>query len=165
MLGDFDPREEGKCEPDYWFLNAEESRYLDFRTKTWRRSYGLESTYTSNNLVTPLIDGATYMADLFHQLNDMDDDGYVYMVGWQFTPNQYLLEKDAKIDNPSEGGALLITAPRLTELLEGLIGRGVDVRVVGQPLWSSPAIAGAIGVGLVYGKGMRVSTNASPTIR
>lgn len=43
--------------------------------------------------------------------------------------------------------------------------RGVDVRVVGQPLWSSPAIAGAIGVGLVYGKGMRVSTNASPTIR
>lgn len=43
--------------------------------------------------------------------------------------------------------------------------RGVDVRVVGQPLWSSPVVAGAIGLGLVYGKGMRSPTNVSPTMR
>lgn len=139
MLGNFDPREEGKCHPDHWFLTADESRYLDFRSKTWRRSYGLEGAYTSNNLVTPLIDGATYMADLFHRLNDLDDGDYVYMVGWQFTPDQYLLEKDAKIDNPSDDGALLIPAPRLTDLLAGLIRRGVDVRVMA--FWPSTLLA------------------------
>ena len=143
MLGNFDPRELDKCEPDYWFLNEDDSRYLSFRAKAWDRSYDLTGAYTSDNLVTPSIDGAAYMGDLFHRLSDLNDGDYVYMVGWQFTPDQYLLEKDAQIDNPSddETAPLLIPAPHLTELLEGLIASGVDVRAMA--FWPPTVLASA----------------------
>lgn len=141
MLGNFDPRELGKCEPDYWFLNENESKYLDSRSKTWSHHYEITGAYTSDNLITPLIDGATYMGNLFPRLSGMDDGDYLYMVGWQFTPDQYLLEKDAKIDNPSdsEEAPLLIPATHLAELLEELIARGVDVRVMAY--WPSTILA------------------------
>ncbi len=141
MIDNFDPRELDKCAPDYWFLNEDDSKYLATRAKKWNYDYELAGTYTSDNLVTPLIDGATYMDDLFHHLIDLDHDDYVYMVGWQFTPDQYLLAKDAKIKNPatSDNAPLLVPAPRLAELLEGLIGRGVDVRVMAY--WPSTILA------------------------
>ena len=140
----FDPRESNKCTPDYWFLGDAVPPYSRDRTTQWTTAYGNSSTYTSGNLVTPLIDGATYMPDLYNELVSMTIGDYLYMVGWQFTPEQYLLDRDARVPNPDDSDTtgtapLLIDAPRLVNLLETAIGNGADVRVMA--FWPTTLLA------------------------
>ncbi len=145
MLHQIDPQESAKCTPDYWFLTDEESRYLSVRSKSWYFDYKIDRlAYTSGNRVTPLIDGAAYMANLYHNLTALKTDDYLYMVGWQFTPEQFLLDKDEKIPNTvdtDETAPLLVPAPSLTTLLEQCIQRGTDVRVMAY--WPTTIIASA----------------------
>jgi phosphatidylserine/phosphatidylglycerophosphate/cardiolipin synthase-like enzyme len=109
-------------EPDYWFLaksddmkdvyeagspqrnaRAFKAMSLNGRFHWWKKALEGEwnatnaaeyllAPYTSNNLVTPFIDGESYMGDLYANLNDADVD-FVLLAGWQFTSTQ-LLRKD-----------------------------------------------------------------------
>lgn len=123
-------QEADKCTPEYWFLTGAGSKYLAGRAKFWSENYGFtdQKTYTSNNLVTPLIDGAAYMGDLYARLVNLVKGDLVYIVGWQFTESQYLMDKD-KFPNEL----------RLLPLLQKLIAAGVDVRVTAY--WPPPSLA------------------------
>jgi phosphatidylserine/phosphatidylglycerophosphate/cardiolipin synthase-like enzyme len=51
----------------------------------------LADSYTSNNLVTPLIDGKAYMADLYQELISLGANDFVLLAGWDFSMDQPLL--------------------------------------------------------------------------
>ena len=64
--------------PKHWFLDD--------------RSMPRTPSYTSGNLVVPLIDGQEYMADLHQRILRMADTDFIYLAGWRVSPNQRLLE-------------------------------------------------------------------------
>ena len=81
---------------------------------------GRAPSYTSGNLVRPLIDGASYMADLEHRMSTMGPNDYFFFCGWRVTPEQQLVDS---------GRSFL-------EQVISLVSRGVSVRAL---VWRTPA--------------------------
>ncbi|GAB4539773.1 MAG: phospholipase D-like domain-containing protein [Anaerolineae bacterium] len=113
-------------DPNHWFLPA------DMMPRT--------PHFTSDNEVTPLIDGAAYMSHLFLRISAMKSGDYFHQTGWRVTPDQLL--------EPTMAGP-----PTFIQQVTALINSGVNVRAM---LWyhfgSGPIVwtpGGAI-AGLAY---------------
>src|SRR5690349_12658545 len=67
-------------DPNVWFLGS--------------REYPKPITYTSNNLVEPLIDGQSYMTTLYFLLIQTGQNDYIHYAGWQLNLNLNLMLDD-----------------------------------------------------------------------
>jgi phosphatidylserine/phosphatidylglycerophosphate/cardiolipin synthase-like enzyme len=116
-MGERMPGEE--CKPEYWFLDLLDQPIVTLRetgkktsiapqrllpernqwwselaSKVWNLQSSGESVvqkaYTSNNLVTPLVDGEAYMGNLYANLGDLKQQEFVLLAGWEFKSDQPL---------------------------------------------------------------------------
>jgi len=112
-----------ECKPEYWFLDLldqpvitlresgkktmiAQQRLLPGRIKAWSDCAStvwnlpplvesvVKKPYTSNNLVTPLVDGRAYMGDLFQRLRDLKQFEFALLAGWEFKSDQPLDHHD-----------------------------------------------------------------------
>ena len=102
--------------PGAWFLTAAERGNPDTRLDSRHRD---GRAWTAGNHVTPLVDGATYFAELHRVLSAVGAGDLVLFTDWRGDPDERLLG-----DEGSEVGAVLARAAR----------RGADVRGM---LWRS----------------------------
>ena len=139
-----------KCLPEYWFLHRDETFsfslrqtgkktkipgnvLLDGRRNVWQKkandnwnlrgkaAESLGSSWTSSNLVTPLIDGEAYMKDLHGELTNLPKAATVLLAGWQFTSNLGLL-------GPTSDPQKLKS--RLLEALLDVLNRKCEIRLL-----------------------------------
>ena len=133
-------------EPDYWFLRIGEqfsfiqrgtgqlttipdNVLLSGRGEAWQKKayvdWGVPDNrvlgfpWTSNNLVTPLVDGQAYMKDLYEELKKLQYPAAVLLAGWQFTSLLGLMGPNT--GKPETG---------LLEALKGLIKKKCELRVL-----------------------------------
>jgi phosphatidylserine/phosphatidylglycerophosphate/cardiolipin synthase-like enzyme len=104
---------------------------LPGRRATWQQKghadwkvgpQGLErlgASWTSGNLVTPLVDGQAYMSDLYGELQKLKDTSTVMLAGWQFTSKLGLM-----------GPASPTLDTRLLEALQIVIKKGSTLRLL-----------------------------------
>ena len=102
--------EDNPCDPKKWFLTKAELYQRDWQP------FNCNHAYTSLNLVTPLIDGESYMNALHDCLNKMQAEDYINIVGWN-------IAKNAKLRGRG-------TATKFGDLLAGCGVKGITVRVL-----------------------------------
>src|SRR5689334_15557195 len=113
-----------KCLPKYWFLHRDETALfpvrptgqytaipenvlLSGRGEVWERkamdwnlgedaARHLGFPWTSENRVTPLVDGEAYMKDLYGELQKLQKPATVLLAGWQFTSRLGLMGPSSK---------------------------------------------------------------------
>ncbi len=95
-------------DPDSWFLDEHQ--------------INRDPPYTAGNHVTPLVDGAAYMADLYNKFQCMGAGDYLHLTAWRISPQERLL-RDGTDDRS------------FLEIIRDLIGNGVHVRAM---IWHFP---------------------------
>jgi phosphatidylserine/phosphatidylglycerophosphate/cardiolipin synthase-like enzyme len=57
-------------------------------------AFGLATPYTSGNKVEPLVDGETYMFDLYKQFSALGPNDILLIAGWEFSTDRFLWAND-----------------------------------------------------------------------
>ena len=102
--------EDNPCDPKKWFLTEAE-----LYQRNWKL-FNCNHAYTSLNLVTPLIDGESYMIALHNCLNEMRKQDYINIVGWNIAKGTQLLGRR--------------TETKFVDLLALCGMRGITIRVL-----------------------------------
>ena len=109
-----------------WFLTSRERRNPSTRLDTRHRG---DMAWTEGNLVRPLIHGATYFAELHHQVSQMRDGDLLMFAHWRGDPDERLAGT-----SDTEIGKVFADAAR----------RGVDIRgLVWRSHWDGMAFSAA----------------------
>lgn len=110
----FQTQENNAIDPDDWLLSNDISKIY------------------SNNLVEPLIDGKVYYNDLKTTINELNEDGYLFLSAWRISPDTKLgASISSRMDWPFN------LATRIKGLILSAIERGVKVRAL---LWKVPSV-------------------------
>jgi phosphatidylserine/phosphatidylglycerophosphate/cardiolipin synthase-like enzyme len=112
--------------------NAIEVQFLDPNRWFIPQQHADIPQFTMGNQVDALVDGKNAFEAMFGAFQTTDDDGYIYITGWDLVPEIHLLGRS-------------VPSSQLRRVLESASTRGTDVRLL---LWFgnvrfAPTIAGA----------------------